>query len=143
MALTPKLSNVAANAEVDALTALLNGGYLEIYAGTQPTDADTAISGQTNLATLTFGTPAFGAGVAGVATANAIGADTDANATATATWYRLFQSGHTPGSGDEALKRVADGSIGTSSANLNLNSTAIQIHATVAVDSFTLTASKT
>jgi hypothetical protein len=134
MALNPKLSNAAANAEVNALTALLNSGFLDIYDGTQPTDADTAVGAQVRLASLGFGATAFGTGVAGVATANAITSDDDADATGTATWYRCWKSDHTTA--------VADGSVGTSGANLNMNSVAISIHAAVSVTSFTLTASK-
>lgn len=134
MALNPKLTNLGANTEIDALTALLNSGKLRIYDGTQPATADTAISTQTLLAELTFNATAFGAGVAGVATANSITSDTDADATGTATWYRLFKS--------DGTTAVLDGSVGTSSANLNLNSVAIQQHAQVDVTAFTLTASK-
>ena len=35
MALNPKLSNEAANAEADAVAALPNNGYLRIYDGSQ------------------------------------------------------------------------------------------------------------
>ncbi len=73
MAANPKYSDVAVNAEANALGALLNSGYLEIYAGAQPTNADTAIAGQANLATLTFAATAFGGAAAGVITANALG----------------------------------------------------------------------
>ncbi len=65
MAANPKYSDVAVNAEANALGALLNSGYLEIYAGAQPTNADTAIAGQANLATLTFAATAFGGGGGG------------------------------------------------------------------------------
>src|SRR6267143_5297729 len=139
MALNPKFTNLAVNTKADALAALLNSGFLEIYDGTQPTTADTAIGAQVNLATLTFGATAFGASVAGVATANAIGQDASANATGTASWFRIFKTTHTPGSGDEAGLRVMDGSVGTSGANLNLNSVAISAGAAVSVTSLTLT----
>lgn len=130
--LNPKLSNLAANAEVDALTALLDGGTLEIRSGTQPIDADTPPSDGDLLATLTFGTPAFGAGVNGVAVANAItGAVAVANGTAT--WYRAKTS---------LAATVTDGSIGTSDANLVVNATSVIIGASVSVDSFILTARK-
>jgi hypothetical protein len=134
MALNPKLTNLGANAEVDALSALLNGGFLDIYDGAQPATGDTAIGAQVLLASLTFGSPAFGAGAAGVATANAIGSDASANATGTASWYRCFKSDHTTA--------VQDGSVGTATSNCVLNSVAIQVGAQVSVDSFLLTASK-
>lgn len=134
MALTNKLSNAAANAEVDALATLLNTGYLRIYDGAQPADADTALGAQVLLAELRFNATAFGAGVAGVATANALTADASANATGTAAWYRALKS--------DGSTVVEDGSVGTSGCNLNINSVAIQSGAEVRVDTFTLTAQK-
>lgn len=129
-----KIANVAANAEVDALTALLATGYLRIYSGTQPATADTALSGNTLLAELRFGATAFGAGAAGVATANAITQDSAADATGTAAFFRAFKS--------DGTTVVCDGSAGTSGADLNLNSTAIQINAAVQVTSMTITQGK-
>ena len=105
MALNPTLSNVAANAEADAACALANTGWLRIYDGTQPANADTAVSTQNILAELRFGATAFGASVAGVATANAITADSSANATGTATWFRVFKS--------DGTTALWDGSVGT------------------------------
>src|SRR4051812_39464332 len=92
MALNPKLSNAAANAAADAVCALLNNGYLRLYSGTQAADADTAIGAQVLLAELRFNATAFGSAVAGVATANAITADSSADATGTATWFRALKS---------------------------------------------------
>jgi hypothetical protein len=131
MALNPKISNTAANAALDALCALLNTGYLRIYDGSQPTDANTALGAQVLLAELRFGATAFGAAVAGVATANAITSDTDNNATGTATWYRCLKS--------DGTTVVHDGSVGTATANLVLASTALQFHAQTDVTSFALT----
>lgn len=130
--LNPKLSNLAVNAEIDALTALLDGGTLEIRSGTQPINADTPPADGALLATLTFGTPAFGAGVNGVATANAI-TPALAVATGTASWYRAKTAG---------AATVTDGSIGTSNANLIFNAVAVVTGVNVSVDSMVLTASK-
>jgi hypothetical protein len=133
-ATNPKLTNTAANAAIDAIAALANNGYLDIYNGTQPATADTAISSQTLLASLHFSNPAFGAGSAGVATAAAISSDSDADATGTATWFRVFKSDHTTA--------VWDGSVGTSSADLVLGTTSIVQHAIVSVSSYTITQNK-
>jgi hypothetical protein len=130
----PKWSNAAVNAEADALAALLNDGYLRIYDGSQPANADTALSGQTLLAELRFGNPAFGAAVAGLLTANAITADAAANATGTASWFRALKS--------DGTTAVFDGSVGTASADLVLDSVAIQVNADVSVTSFTHQLSK-
>jgi hypothetical protein len=133
MAKNTQLTNLAVNTEADALAALLNAGFIDIYDGAQPATGDTAIGAQTKLARCTFGNPAFGASVAGVITANAITADSDADATGTAAWARILKSDGTP---------VMDVSVGTAAANIILNSLAIQIHAQVSITSFTHTVAK-
>lgn len=130
----PKLSNAAANAAADAVCTLLNTGYLRIYDGTQPATADTAISGNTLLAELRFGATAFGSASGGVATANAITSDTDADATGTASWIRVLKT--------DGTTVVEDFTVGTSGADLNLASVSISIHSTVAISSLTYTQSK-
>jgi hypothetical protein len=127
MALNTQISDAAANAACNALCALANGGSLKIYAGAQPANANTAISGQTLLATLALSATAFGNAVAGAATANAITSAT-AVATGTAAWFRVFKS--------DGTTVIFDGTVGTSGCNINMNSTAIQTGATVAISSF-------
>lgn len=134
MANNPKLTNAAATEEADAVVALLSNGYLRIYDGTQPATADTAIDTQVLLAELRFATPAAPGATNGVATFDTITADTDANATGTASWFRAL--------GSDGSSKVFDGSVGTSGCDINLNSTAIQIHAQVSITSFTFTAQK-
>ncbi len=133
-ALTPKLSNAGANAAADAVCTLANSGFLDIYDGSQPATADTAISGPVKLAGLTVNATACGAAVAGVATFNAIGSDASADATGTATWFRVWKSDHT--------SPVFDGSVGTSGANLNLGSVSIVASGTVSVTALTYTQAK-
>ena len=135
MALTQKLSNAGANAGADAICALLNTGFLRIYDGSQPTDADTAVGAQTLLAELRFSSTAFAGAAAGVAAANAFTPDSSANATGTATWFRALKS--------DGTTAVFDGSVGTSGCNLNMNSVAIQSGAAVIVSSYSFTQSKT
>lgn len=131
MALT--VANDAATAAVDAITALLNDGYLRIYSGTRPTNPDAALTGNTLLAELRFGNPAFGSGANGVATANLITSDTAADATGTATFYRAFQGNGT--------SPVIDGTAGGpgSGADLIINNPNIQANTQVSVFSFVLT----
>lgn len=131
MANNLKTSIVARNAEHDAFAVLANSGLLRIYSGTQAVTPETAIGAQTLLAELTMNATAFGASAAGVITANAITADSDANATGTATWYRLVKS--------DGVTCLRDGSVGTADADLIMNSVAIQEHAAVSVTSFTYT----
>jgi len=131
MALDTQISTTAQNAACNAVVDLLDGGYLRIYSGSKPANANTAITDQVLLAELRFGTPAFGDAANGVATANAITSDTNANATGTAAWFRSLQS--------DGTTVVFDGTVGTSGANLNLDSTSISTGDTVAVSSLTYT----
>lgn len=121
----------AMDAVVDAIDAGAGAGTIKIYTGTQPANADVAISTQTLLATLTFSDPAFGAtNSSGVATANAITSDSSADATGTATWARIADSnGNT----------IFDCDVGTSAATIVLNSVAITTGGTVSISSFTMT----
>lgn len=130
-----KIAAVLANAAVDdgtnkGIGPLFNSGFIDIYDGTQPADPSVAISTQTLLATLTFGATAFGTGSAGVITANAIGSGTGL-AASTATWFRTYKSDHTTA--------LADGSVGTATADIVLTTTSIVIGATVSLSSWTIT----
>lgn len=131
MALNPKLSTAARNRALDnAFDTVLNSGFLRLYSGSQPADADTALGAQVLLAELTLNATAFAAASGASKSANAITDDSSANNTGTATWGSLVTSGGT---------RVLDFEVGTSGANLNLNSVAISSGAAVSVTSFTIT----
>jgi hypothetical protein len=129
-----KITNAAANAEVDALTALMNGGSVKIYSGTAPATADTALSGNTLLATLPLSATAFGSGASGVATANAITNDSSADATGTASFFRGMKA--------DGTTVVCQGTVGTTGADMNLNSTSISSGAAVSISSWTITQGK-
>ena len=129
MANNPFLSDAAANAAANAVTALCNGGTIQIRSGTQPANANAAATG-TLLVTLTFSATAFAAAAAGVASANAIGA-ANAVATGTATWFRALKS--------DGTTAVFDGSVGTSAADLVLSSVSLTSGGNVAVSSLTYT----
>ncbi len=133
MALNPKTADASRNLALNAAFDPLNSGFLRIYDGTQPADADTALSGNTLLAELPLNATAFAAASAGSKAANAITADSAANATGTATWASLVKSG-----GNRAADTVMDMSVGTSGANLNLNSVAISAGAAVSVSSLSV-----
>lgn len=134
MALNPKYSNVCVNAEADAIGGALDLGYLRVYDGSQPATADTAIGAQNLLAELRFNADAFPAAVDGVLTANAITSDPSANATGTASWARILAS--------DGTTTYFDGSVGTATSNIVLNTTAIVTAAVVSCSSLTLTVSK-
>lgn len=134
MALNLKLSNAAVNAEVDALTALAANGYIRIYDGAQPANADTAVTTQTLLAELRLNATAFGAAVAGVATANAITSDSAANATGTAAWFRVLKS--------DSSTVLWDGTVGTGTHDLVFATVAFVAGAIISISSLTFTLPK-
>ena len=119
------------NRAADAVCARANGGTLLIYNGTVPASADAALSGNAVLATLGMGSPAFGAAVNGVATANAITADSAADATGFATFFRVMETGGTV--------VVFQGTVGTSGAEINLSTVSITAGGPVSVSSLTYT----
>lgn len=129
--MTVKLAVAVRNAALDAIdTAIGSSGLLRIYDGTQPTNPDTALSGNTLLAELPLSSPAFGTASGGVLTANAITDETSAPATGTQTWATLTTSGGTT--------RIVDMSCGNGSGDLNLSGT-ITATGTVSVSSLTIT----
>jgi hypothetical protein len=119
-------------AGVAADCALLNSGTIRIYTGAQPS-LNGALTG-TLLATLTFGSTAFGTPTASggvvTATAGAITSGTAGN-TGTAGYFALVKS--------DGTTIWGTGSVGTSGADLNLNSLSITSGASVSCSSFTVT----
>lgn len=134
------LSNAAAiaacNAIVDLIDAGSAAGKLRIYDGSKPTNPDVAVGAQVLLAELTLADPAFGnaadANPGGRATAGTITDDSSANATGTATWFRVLDSDNLA---------IIDGDVTTTGGggDLQLNSTAIQSGAQVSISSYTVT----
>lgn len=127
------ISTVARNAMIDALVDLIDGGAgagtLTIRTGTAPaatTDADTG----TLLATLTFSDPAFGAGSSGTATASSITQDSSIDATGTAAHFRIK---------DSNAVVIAQGTVGTSGADINFNSVSFVSGGTCSISSLTMT----
>ena len=86
------------------------------------------------MAELRFGAPAFASAVNGVATANSITADTSANATSVATWFRVLKS--------DGTSVLFDGTVGLAGSDMNINSTSIVVGAEVSVSAFTYTQNK-
>lgn len=130
MALNTQVAAASRNAAVNTITATLNNGYIRVYDGTQPANADTAVTTQTLLAELRFhAADAFADAASGVATAAAITGDASANASGTASWFRCLQS--------DGTTVVYDGSVGTSAANMIVPTTTVT--AGVAFDITSLT----
>jgi hypothetical protein len=119
------------NARLDAITTKIDAGagagLLRIYDGTRPATGGAAT---TLLAELTFSDPSSAAAASGVLTASAITQDSSANATGTASWFRVV---------DSTAAFVMDGNVGTSGSDLNLTTTSIAATQPVSVTSFVIT----
>lgn len=122
--------SVGCDAVVDLVDAGTPPGLLKIYAGTVPATVNASLGSATLLGTLTMSNPAFGSASSGVATAGTITADSSADATGTATFARICNAAGTA---------VFQLTVGTSGAEVNLNSTAITSGGSISVSSLTLT----
>ena len=115
----------------DIPTAIGASGLLRIYDGTPPADVNTALSGNTLLATLPLSATSAPAAAAGVLTFNAITSDSAADATGTASFFRVLTSGATA---------IIQGTVGTSGTDMIVNTVSIVINAQVSCSSFVITA---
>jgi TPP-dependent pyruvate/acetoin dehydrogenase alpha subunit len=126
-----KYSATLRNAKADAITTAVGAsGKLRIYSGTRPANVAASITG-TLLAELTLNATFAPAASAGVLTANAITGDTSADATGTATHFRIWKS--------DGTTAVIDGDVATSSSDLNLTTTSIVATQPVNVTSLVIT----
>jgi hypothetical protein len=105
---------------------------LRIYdnTGGVPANADTALGSQVLLGELTFSATPFPAAASGTITANPITQDSSANATGTAAFYRILNSAGTV--------TYAQGTVGTSGCDLNLNTTSIIASGPIVVSSLSI-----
>lgn len=118
------------NAQLDAITTATGAsGLLRIYDGSRPATGGAAT---TLLAELVCNATFAPAAASGVLTLNAIASDASANATGTATWFRIVKS--------DGTTHVMDGSVGTSGTDMVLNTASIVSGANVAITSATVTA---
>jgi hypothetical protein len=136
MANNPLFYDASIEAELNALAALVNAGFLNIYTGGQPA-LDGGLTG-TLLVQLAFSPTAFANATASggivTVTANPITNGTASN-TGTAGYFALVAS--------NGSTVIGTGSVGTSGADLNMSTTAIVSGAVVSCSSFSLTQAQT
>jgi hypothetical protein len=131
MALDPKIDYDAAGVAIDALADLFDsGGTLTFYADDGdgiPTNADDAITNQTELIAITTPSPSFGAASNGVASL-------------AGSWTDTVATGGTPGffrleSGTSCFQ----GTVGTATSDLVFASVTWLLGGTVTISTFTVT----
>jgi hypothetical protein len=129
--MTISLKSTVRNAMLDVVGAALDAGSgagkIRVYSGVRPTNADTALSGNTLLVEFALADPATEAASGG---ALPLDAEPDLTAVAvasgTATFYRALDSDNNV---------VMDGSVATSAADLNLSSVTITSGQSIAITS--------
>lgn len=123
-------STAVRNAMLDAIaTQASSSCKLRFYNGTRPA---TGGSATTLLAELTCNATFAPSASGAVLTLNSITSDTSADATGTATWFRIVKS--------DGTTHIMDGNVGTSGSDLNMDTVSFTLGGTVAVTSFTITA---
>ena len=120
------ISTTLRNNMLDEITAYAGASaLLRIYSGTKPSGGGTET---TILAQLTCNATFAPAASSGTLTLNSISSDTSANASGTATWFRILQS--------DGATWVLDGDVTTTAAgtgDLQLDDTSIVLGGTVAL----------
>ncbi len=126
------LTTAAADAMSAALNTYINSGgagKLIIYSGSAPANAAASNTGSV-LATFNLANPAFSSS-GGVLTLLSTPLTVAASATGTATYFRIFLNNGTT--------TVLQGLVGTSGAELNLNTTSLTSAVNVTITSGTIT----
>jgi hypothetical protein len=122
MALNPKFSTGFRDElldGVDAMATKFANGFLDIFSGAQPADADTTEGAGTLLASVLLpALPFAAAAVSGAIAKLGTWEDTSANAAGTAAWFRLYDSAHTTGASTSAVRM--DGTVGLDSGTFDL-----------------------
>lgn len=113
-----------------AVDAGAGAGTIKVYSGTQPANADAALSGNTLLVTFTLADPSFGTAAAG---SMDLDADPDLSATAVATGTASFAR-----VADSTGATVYDGTVGTSGTDFVITSTSVTSGQTVNLTTGTL-----
>lgn len=120
------IADAVCNSSTGQLAA---NGKLIIYSGTMPTNAATALSGNTAIATITALN--FGAASSAVSTVSSSTADSSAVG-GVATFFRITKT--------DGTTVIIQGTVGTSATDLTINNTTIAAGANVSLTSGTYTA---
>lgn len=122
-------SNGTRNSQNQGLIAYAGtGAIFSLFTGTQPVNANTAITSQVLLVSMVIA-GVFGTDTNGTLTLGSVTAGIAAN-TGTAAWFRIYKSDNST--------VVMDGSVGLTGADLNLNSVSITALQTVGITSGTI-----
>lgn len=122
------INNIATTVRNNMCNAFVDA--IDVGSGTAGENRIFTAAFATLLATCVYSDPAYGAAAVGVATAGAITPEASAPATGTAALLRIV---------DTDAATVAEGTVGTAGADLNLNTTSITTGDSVSISSATIT----
>lgn len=128
---------------------LLDGGYMDIFTGSQPATADAVETG-TKLVRLssTSGSAStdglrFGTALGGVIPLTVPAWSGVVNPAGVAGWFRFYGTGSTSGvagsTGTNGTAIRLDGNVGVSGADLNLTHTSLSLDSTLTIKTFSIT----
>ena len=136
----------------NSFKTLFDHGVLEIYAGTQPSSADAAItssalvkitnSGATHTASSasTAGGISFSSASSGAVAKSSAQTWKDSSASSgTAGWFTLYDNSHSTSASSAGTIVRLQGSCGVGSGDLRMSNTSIGSGATITIDTFTIT----
>lgn len=129
--------------DTGSLKSIFNLGFIKIYSGTVPADADAALGSATLLCTISVNSTGTGTTMEASASdgtleknAGEIWSGVNA-ASGTASFYRHVAAGDT-GAASTTEARI-QGSVGTAGADMNLTSTSLVAAATQTLDYYSIT----
>lgn len=141
---------IVAGAYGGSFSDLFQNGVIDVYSGSQPTNADTTETGYgTKLVTITLSSGAFSAGSptnginfgevsSGVLAKEAAEVWSGVGlANGTAGWFRFYDNSKTTGASTSAIR--FDGAVATSGSQFNMTNTNVTTGATTTVDAVALT----
>lgn len=122
------------------ILTLFDNGFLDIYSGTIPADANATEGAGTKLAQVDLPASALAAAAAGGAIAKDSGAwqELAAIANGTAAWFRMYDSAHTTGASTSAVRCDGDITLSGGGGDLILATLSIAVNDTIVIDSFSL-----
>lgn len=134
---TTHLSAAARHAAASAVLELLSDGYLSLYSGRRPIDADEPLNGQELLVELRFATPAFEMSSAGCAQARPL-IPGRAVRSGDASFFRCYTADHAEAVLSGGIGKVGDEDLDDddNAPSMFLNETSITAGAAVLIPSF-------
>lgn len=143
---TARFDNVAVEEVFDGLVDIMKNCHIDVYTGSQATNADTGASGANKLVTVSINST--GTGLTLDTSVNGVVSKPSADIwsgeisqSGTATWFRCYEAGDDPTTTNSTAARF-DGTVGTSSTDMIVGSTSLTALLTFTINGFAYTATK-